>query len=300
MGAGKCRSDPRGTDEREPLHGGGAEVAHRPKNSLHLHEGGGAAEPRRRASSRTHQETERRPGDSLQQGAAAVHAQAGSAAPRCDVERQDRNLHPPHPARTRCRPSGALPVARDSAHGADDGAPSRRVRQPAGHLPLALQRCRARGDLAEAALPEPLRHHPRCPLRRVPADAAAGPRHRRRRTRDVVQAAGSCSALPCPQRGRDDGGRRRGKGAARHCHALHGDLPQRIDGEIRTRGTHHALSGHRTARDTHCRRERPAPPQDDERPVFATTAGCHAPGAGRRQAGHPVPEPSRLCADDRV
>ena len=120
------------------------------------------------------------------------------------------------------------------------------------------------------------------------------------RTRDVVQAAGPSSALPCPQRGRDDGGRCRGKGAARHCHALHGDLPQRTDREIRTRGTHHALSGHRTARDTHCRRERPAPPQDDERPVFATTAGSHAPGAGRRQAGHPVPEPSRLCTDDRV
>ena len=176
-GVGSSGGDPRRTAEREPLHDGGVESPHRPQNPLHLRARSGTAEPRRRAASRANQGLERGAARRLQPNPIPVSAQARRAASRRDVERQDGNLHPPHPKGSRRRPSGALSAARNRADGADDGATAPCFRPSTGHLSFEIQRCRARGNLAKTALRRALRRDSRGSLGGVSALSAAWTGH---------------------------------------------------------------------------------------------------------------------------
>ncbi len=209
-------------------------------------------------------------------------------------QRQDRGLSGADRAGAGARQAGAAAGAGDRPCAADRAAPARA----------------ARGDRRGAAL-EPVRRRPRArlaarprrqragdpghPFGDVHAAAASRPDHRRRGTRQRLQAAGGLP-LPRPRSGPGARPRARRAGAAGLGHALAG-----IAGERRRRPLSHPAPARPTRRD-------PAAAGADHRHARAAAGARHVAGAARRRGGHGgarragagVPQPPRLRAGAAV
>ena len=100
-------------------------------------------------------------------------------------------------------------------------------------LSQQVQRCRAGGDMEQAAVGHSLRHHSGRTQRRVSAFPQLGTRAYRRRTRNIFQTTRPRTPLSCPKRGHYVGPNVWRQDAVGHRHAVDGKLLQRSAGQVR-------------------------------------------------------------------